>query len=1013
MSSETLTESLRETLALFDPAGAPRTTSEVAAALDLGRRSTYDRLDRLVDHGRLETKEVGASARVWWRATGGEGDAATRPTVGTGAEGSAIPASWGDGDRYRALLESIDLGFCIVEVRFDDEGEPADYRFLETNAAFEAETGLLDAEGRWMRELEPDHEEHWFQEYGRVARTGEPVQITDEASRLDDRRYDVQAFRVGRPEANTVAVLFEDVTERHETEAALRESEERLRLTLEAAEMGTWEIDPRTGDVPDASPEFDRIFGYEEPTVDWSFDRFLDHVHPDDRPAVVDHFESSIEAGDGAKTSEWAFECRILRNDRERRWIAARGEFSYDEEGRPVRSVGVVRDVTERKTREQELERYAGVVDAVGEPVYELDASGRFTFVNEPFVERSGYSEAELLGEHVSIGMDEESIARSESRMADLLSEGDRDQLTLEYEVVTKDEERIPVENRVSLLTGEDGTLRGSAGILRDITERRKRERELEESRNRYRTVVRNYPNGAVALVDRDLNYRTVGGTTFEAMDPTVEDLEGNPIEEVLPPRIADALIPRYVAAFEGEPSTFEMAVGERIYQLWVLPVRDDHGEVFAALGMSQDVTDRVTHERQLVRQREQLAALNNLNDIVHDITAAVIEQSTREEIEEIVCSRLADSDSYTMAWIGVVDVTSETVELRSEAGVEGYLDDLEISIDPGDDRSRGPTGRAILDREIQTSHIVTDDADFDVWHENAEKHGFSASAAIPILHGDMLYGVLNVYSDRPHAFTDDEQAVIGQLGEVVGHAIAAVDRKHALTSDEVVEVEFMVGDFLESAGYTGDVSGSVDLGRTVPVGDGEFMVYGTATGETIDAVRNLVDAESVPHWRSMTVLASEGNVTEFELQTVDPPILSIVADHGGFVDRALVEEGNFFIRLRLSPNTDVRHVLDRIEDAYESIVLVTQRQIARDPLADKRLRGDLLESLTDRQRSAIQAAYHAGFFEWPRGSNGESVSESLGVSPPTFHQHLRKAQQTILRTILEERRVGEGRREI
>ncbi|MFC7196491.1 hypothetical protein ACFQL4_20635 [Halosimplex aquaticum] len=67
MESHGLTESLRETLAVFDGDAEPKTTSEVAEALDLGRRSTYDRLDRLVDRDRLRTKKVGASARVWWR----------------------------------------------------------------------------------------------------------------------------------------------------------------------------------------------------------------------------------------------------------------------------------------------------------------------------------------------------------------------------------------------------------------------------------------------------------------------------------------------------------------------------------------------------------------------------------------------------------------------------------------------------------------------------------------------------------------------------------------------------------------------------------------------------------------------------------------------------------------------------------------------------------------------------------------------------------------------------------
>ena len=73
-------------------------------------------------------------------------------------------------DRYRALFDSIDRGFCIVEVLFDAGGKAIDYRFLETNPRFVEETGLVNAVGRRMRDLAPDHEEHWFRIYGEVAR---------------------------------------------------------------------------------------------------------------------------------------------------------------------------------------------------------------------------------------------------------------------------------------------------------------------------------------------------------------------------------------------------------------------------------------------------------------------------------------------------------------------------------------------------------------------------------------------------------------------------------------------------------------------------------------------------------------------------------------------------------------------------------------------------------------------------------------------------------------------------
>jgi len=75
----------------------------------------------------------------------------------------------------------MDEGFCVIEMIFDSEGRPADYRFLKINAAFEAQTGLHNAEGKLMRELAPAHEAHWFEIYGRIALTGEPAHFLNEA----------------------------------------------------------------------------------------------------------------------------------------------------------------------------------------------------------------------------------------------------------------------------------------------------------------------------------------------------------------------------------------------------------------------------------------------------------------------------------------------------------------------------------------------------------------------------------------------------------------------------------------------------------------------------------------------------------------------------------------------------------------------------------------------------------------------------------------------------------------
>ena len=131
-------------------------------------------------------------------------------------------------ERYRSLFDSIDEGFCVIELIFDSDGKPADFRFLETNPAFEKQSGLRGATGRRVREILPQLETHWFETYGRVALTGESIRFTDEARALDGRWFDVYAFRLGAPEFRQVAILFTDISERRRLEEKTREQAESL-----------------------------------------------------------------------------------------------------------------------------------------------------------------------------------------------------------------------------------------------------------------------------------------------------------------------------------------------------------------------------------------------------------------------------------------------------------------------------------------------------------------------------------------------------------------------------------------------------------------------------------------------------------------------------------------------------------------------------------------------------------------------------------------------------------------
>jgi two-component sensor histidine kinase/PAS domain-containing protein len=141
--------------------------------------------------------------------------------------------------RFRTITETIEAAFAIVEVKFDVDDRPVDYRFLEANPAFERQAGV-DLRGKWVTEFAPNLERFWFETYGRVALTGEPTTFENYAEAFK-RWFDVRAVRVGKPEDHQIAIFFSDVTARRQMQAralATLQLSDRLRDVTEPREIG-------------------------------------------------------------------------------------------------------------------------------------------------------------------------------------------------------------------------------------------------------------------------------------------------------------------------------------------------------------------------------------------------------------------------------------------------------------------------------------------------------------------------------------------------------------------------------------------------------------------------------------------------------------------------------------------------------------------------------------------------------------------------------------------------------
>jgi len=555
-------------------------------------------------------------------------------------------------------------------------------------------------------------------------------------------------------------------------------------------------------------------------------------------------------------------------------------------------------------------------------------------------------------------------------------------------------------DTRHRQFTDDDANfVQSMANVLASAIDRHERTRELQ----RYERIIETVNDG-VYTVDSEGRFTMVNRAYCELTGYSREELLAADTSLLI-----DASVAQAVAELEAElmadtvdtptmEAELQRADGDSVTAeaTFALLPNDEERE---RVGVVRDISERKAYERQLETKRTKLAALNEVNAVVREITNAILDQSTRSEIEQLVCESLAALDSYRFAWMGEVNTRTKKIDPLAEAGVDGYLDETEISIDPADPMSRGPAGRAVETQQLQVSQDVFGDRRFRPWRAVAGQWGYRSVAAIPVTHDGTLYGVLGLYADEPDAFSPEKQAIIEQLGEVVGHAIAAVERKQALMGDMVTEVEFEIADVFTPVDATFD--SKIVLDHVVPVGDDTYLQYGRTSPEMVSALEGL--EARYPSCESVTILGETDSELRFELRLSEPPVTSLVAAAGGSVTEAIIEHNNLRMTVHLPQCADVRRLLDRVQGQYSAVRPIARRQVNRSETSPERIINAWTDELTDRQRASLEAAYYAGFFEWPRDSSGKDLAETMDVSSATFHQHLRAAERKLFRILLDD----------
>jgi PAS domain S-box-containing protein len=484
--------------------------------------------------------------------------------------------------KYRSLFNSMDQGFCVVEIIFDKTGEPVDYRFLEVNPVFESLTGLKDAAGRTARELVPGLEDHWFQVYGEVAITGRSVKFI-QGSEAMGRWFEVNAFRLHNQEDKHVAILFTDITEKITGERLMQENKQILQTVFDASPNSLTVYEPVTNDKGEI--EDFRFLMVNEFTVQTTgrtdlAGKLYAAEFPNARPSgLLDRYKEVALTGTTADFEQW-YEGEGMRH-----WF----RVIVNKVGKLL--VVTTEDITMRKAAEERLlkseQHFRQLTDTVPAIIWITRPDGYCTYLNKNWYDYTGQTEGEAEGFGWLNASHPDDAAEAGRRFMEATEK------QLPYYILYRLRHKSG-EYRWAIDSGQprfsaDGTFEGMIGTVIDVHEQKLAEDKIRESENRFRSI---FQTAGVSIWEEDFsavneainNVKASGVTNFstylanhpefvekcmqlvritDVNDATLEMFEADNKAELLD-NLANIFVPETMPVFVGELLT--LAEGRTSY---------------------------------------------------------------------------------------------------------------------------------------------------------------------------------------------------------------------------------------------------------------------------------------------------------------------------------------------------------------------------------------------------------------------------------------------------------------
>ena len=479
----------------------------------------------------------------------------------------------------------------------------------------------------------------------------------------------------GTDQYTVLANRVQNAVRQYRSERQSERMQRRLKEITESITDCVWMFTHDWGELLFACG-YEEVWGHPIEEITQVPQGFLERIHPADRDAVREYMD---EVSNGESID---IEYRIQNPEDETRWVWMKSEPVFDDDGTVVRVVGFTRDISDRKERERELERsrdFFTEAERLGDiGAWEFDTTGRVTLTDG--------------ARRILEVTDDRSLTLDQA--IDFFHPDEKSAIERAIETALDDGERSDLQARLTTAKGNERwvQLRGKPlddrevvrGYVKDITDNKQRQQELETNGQRYQSILED-PNVLMGILDTDGTLIEQNQTGMEYIDAGLEDVVGEPFWETpwWPDDLRSIIREKVERAASGEYVTYEADLtepgGDAYYVTGVIrPVTDDDGQVASLVVSSRDITERKNREQQLERYERLVEHLPvgvfrtdlegdfiSMNESIVEITGA----ESKEQLHNI---------NVQSFYANEADRQQLLDQLREEGVVEGELIQME-----------------------------------------------------------------------------------------------------------------------------------------------------------------------------------------------------------------------------------------------------------------------------------------------------------------------------------------------